>query len=386
MKLAQALIDWIRTHPERIAGVLLASGVLILVVCLVGAIAWLRKRQRSGGEQRTSNQPGRWKLLGKFCQEHLVQLLSWIALPILVMAFGWRVLDPNSDPTHLLILLGLILAAAILAQFGNEMLSRLSKVGPVEFVQRLSEEMRPEFKNLDAGPRALVEKSLNPERPKLPAKLLYEYEKADDYICFNEWSNRLKKPPRSEKFLELLLKCSYVALYQGEWPRAMDRLQLLTRLSEGKYKAAEVNYRLGLTYLARAEAARNTDPNDSVYACKQSQHFFAKTLEEDPHHWRACFNLAYVQVDLNSFEVARKNNLKTLDLRYGYAPAKYNLAICHIKLGDLEEALNALYTLSPSDERIEIINERVWTDEEVRPLLNHPTLGSQARRVLAGLG
>jgi hypothetical protein len=58
---------------------------------------------------------------------------------------------------------------------------------------------------------------------------------------------------RSERFYDLLFKMGAIALMCDFLTRAVDRLELLLRISEGKFKGAEAHYRCGIAYRKLAE-------------------------------------------------------------------------------------------------------------------------------------
>ena len=238
--------------------------------------------------------------------------------------------------------------------------------------------MRPEFKNLK------IDLAFPDE--KLSAKLLYEYEKADRYVTYLEWSGLPKGASGHESFYELLFNVGFVALNQRYWLRAIDRLELLLELSDGEFNAAETHYHCGLAYLWWAPGLEGRPRQESY---KKSQNHFQKALEKDPQHWSACYNLAFVQYDLRMYQLARKNNEKALEILPNYAPAKYNLALCYIALGEFQMAMKKLKGIKASDEGVEDVAKTYISDEdsdeELKPLLRDETFGAEAKSFLQSL-
>ena len=332
---------------------------------------WWRRWWRAN--QRNFGRVGRW------LNSHLIWILSWLALVVLVVKFVRSYLDPASKPSHQLVLLGLILAAAALAQSGNDLLKRLTKVGPVElraaeFVERRFYRIFDELKELP-----LLETDVE---VALSKSLLYEYEKANGYVAHLEWSASTNKAMQDEKVYDLILKMSYVALSQKDWVRTVDRLELLLRISSGKFKPAEAHYRCGLAY--KNWAFEDERRREELF--EQAHDHLRLAVKENPLHWLGYFHLAYVQVDLGMPEQARQNNEKALEIRPDYAPAKLNLVVCYVLLTNLDAALKELKLIVPSDMSVEKVIKEAFADEELGPLLRDEKRGPEAKLFLESFG
>lgn len=321
---------------------------------------------------------------------HLSRILLLLAFLSLTILLAWDYLEAeNKLSNQQLILVGLILATAVLAQFGNDLLPMLKKVGPVEFMDRQSHQLERELK----GFGKFVD-DLPSERSPSP-QLLLDYQKADRYVTFLEHSGRVKEKVTDERLFHLLFNISRVALQLGDWARVVDRLDLLRRVSNGEFKPAETRYRCGLAHLEWARASDEEKDGESHFDLAQSQ--FLEAVRLAPNYWEAYFNLAYVQVDLKMYEKARQNNLKALEIRKELAPAKYNLAICHVKLSKLthrdrdrdyhlDKALKRLTSILPNDLAAERTIIEARKDEELKDLLRDEKRGPQAYKFLYDFG
>ena len=350
----------------------------LVILLLLSAASWKKRKTLISVAKKIYLSLSR---VGSWCSDHLIQLIAYLALPVMLGLLLRSLYDSKGEPEYQIVLFGAILATATLAQYGPDLMHRLSKVGPVEFLRKRSAGISLEFQNI-----------FNPHTgaKEFSGKELYEYEKADLYINHLEWQGLTSEPTDNEDLFELLFRICYVALLQKHWLRAIDRSELLLRLSDNQFKAAKVHYWCGCAYLGWAQKIQGTEREE---AFKNSLDHFVQALKEDPHHWPACFYLAYVQVDLEMYELARKNNKRTLEMRSGYALAKYNLAICHIKLSQqeidpdhqLKLALDKLHLLKAHDEKVEDVANGALQDDELEPLLEHPTFGLAARECLEEL-
>ncbi|MCP4663798.1 MAG: tetratricopeptide repeat protein [bacterium] len=147
----------------------------------------------------------------------------------------------------------------------------------------------------------------------------------------------------------------------------------------GKFKPAEAHYRCGLAYSYWAQSSQG-GAAEALF--RQAQDHLWEAVTAEPYHWAAYFNLAYVQVNLEMYQLARQNNEKAIEIRPGYAPAKYNLTICWIKLGNLDAALKELKSIEPEDESAERVIKTGSEDGDLKPLLRDGECGPEARRFL----
>ena len=340
--------------------------------------SWLYKQARS--LWAWCYRKGRWVF------NHLVQILALVALVFLIKELHGSLTgnfqtpgeDPSRNHIYHLYLLGLILIAAVLTQARGSILSRLKKVGPVEFVEERYAALVPELTEVP-------EFDLEGSRPPLPQELHLEYHKADRYLTHLEWAEPEDKMPRTDRFYDLLHKTSAVALWKGEWANAADRLELLLRISDGKFKPAVSHFRCGHAYRYGAKESQGATRREKDIFHKRlttAADHFRRAAKENPLFAAAYFWLAYVQVDLKSYDQAVDNNEKAINCRSDYAPAKYNQAICHVFREDLEAAIMSLRRIKPGDSGLRKLTRDSYTDTEIAPLLRDPKHGTEAKRIL----
>lgn len=342
-----------------------------------------RKRRRLGV---VVGRPLRW------LYDHLAQLVALALMLALLVRFGavylarWN--DENLDAHSLkdLVLLGLVVGLAVLAQLGHRLLHRLKKVGPVEFIEQRYDQIAPEL------PDVVVE--LDGPRPPLPAKLLWEYEKAEVYVTHIEWSDlEVSAVIRKERFHDLLFKMGAISLMCDYLARAVDRLELLLKISAGEYKCAETHYRCGIAYrmlgskeeAKEMQARKNGDRKnedwhrqEKMELYRKAQDYLRKAGEEDPYHYQAYVNLAYVQALLKEYSLAIENNEAAIKIFPGFAPAEYNRAICYLKLDQEEKALKAIESIKKDDEGAREVLITAFRDVDLLPLLFDPHHGEDA--------
>ena len=360
---------------------------------------WIRSRVR--GFWRRSYRFGRWLF------NHLVQILALAALPFLIIelvrslrpgtsAFGRAPalgsVPPSSqgaqgaqgalgaELTHLSVLLALILLAAVLTQVRGSLFSRLKKVGPVEFVEERYAALVPE---LDKLPNRF---HLDGSKQRLSQEVLLEYRKADRYLTHLEWSEPEDKMPRTDRFYDLLFKMSAIALMKREWVYAADRLELLLRISDGKFRPGVTHLRCGHAYYRYwTETRKGNTPHEKDHRenliWKAAEHY-RKAVKEDPFRAEAYFWLAFVQVDLKMIDHAIENNKKAIRCRSDSAGAKYNLAVCHVLREDYDAAIASLRLIEPDDDDRRRVIADSHEDEEIAPLLRDQKHGAEARRIL----
>lgn len=337
--------------------------------------------------------------LSRWLNDHLVQMVAWtlmLALGVLLMSRIEKARE-TSDSLNAsikeLVLLGLVVGLAVLAQLGHRLLHRLKKVGPVEFIERRYDQIAPEL------PEILVD--LDGPKPPLSAKLLWEYEKAEIYVTHLEWAGlEGSGVAGNERFHDLLFKMSAIALMRDYLPRAVDRLELLLKISEGEFKCADAHYRCGIAYrklatkeedqekLYRERQQKKEEEHhrmEKLELCQKAQTHLRKASEEDPYLHQAFFNLAFVQFVLREYPLAIANNEATLEILPRYALANYNLAICHIKMEQMKEARNAVKRIRADDKGARAVHDDALHDGDFARLLADPIWGREVREHLETL-
>jgi tetratricopeptide (TPR) repeat protein len=330
----------------------------------------------------------------RILKSHLVQVLASALTLSFAVLLARSYLDHFEDQAYGLsrddlVLVGVVVGLAILAQSGHDLLLRLKKVGPVEFIERRSGQIIPELEGL--GPTYDVMRG-DPKR--LSKTLVWQYEKTETYLTHLEWSGLgASGLSRNRKLHELIFRMTSVAMIRGHWERVIDRLELLLDISEGQFKAAEAHYRCGSSCLRLAEEMTPADGQQEDRAKKEerehllqkAQDHLSKATKEDPHLYRGFFILASVQFHLQAYPLAVESNDMAIRLFDAYAAAKVNLAICHVKRGQLGQAWKALESIKKSDEHARERCRGALAEKDLSPLFEDPELGPMARQHLGQL-
>lgn len=264
---------------------------------------------------------------------------------------------------------GLMLIGALFARYGEDLATRIRKVGPVE----IAEEIRETLATLEDIAEEVPEISIPEENTLKPVPLSpkqrFSYEQGDLYaLMLMAMEKEPTQPEQQSRYFALLFKVGACAFGQKDWPRATARLGRLEKLSDGSYRQEDVAFYLGV-----AHCYWGMELTDAA-ECRR--HFVAArdwlrglARGGDPRH-RTYFFLAYAQDELGHWHDAVRSNEEALKRRPRYAPAKYNRAISHLKLGSCRDAFRALEALTPSDEEIEHILAWYDKDEELLPRMS----------------
>jgi tetratricopeptide (TPR) repeat protein len=204
----------------------------------------------------------------------------------------------------------------------------------------------------------------------------HAYKSATALLRYIEFSGTKPSSERNKRrYGDLLFKFSQLASKQQDWWAARRALEQLRSLLGDDFEGFKVSYNLGRAYLACADSGA-TDGNELRH---KALGCFAEAAHRSPFDPDSFFWLAYVQDDLGMLDLAVANNRRVLERRHGYSLAKYNIVISRIKKMEMDEALEDLLAITPQDEEgLETLRGALG-DTELRPLLQHPTLGSKAR-------
>ena len=329
--------------------------------------------------------------------DHLVQL---VALPLLVglgILLGKRIqaqMAPGAPDVSLkdLVLLGLVVGLAVLAQAGHRLLHRLKKVGPVEFLDQQYERIVPELEGIE------WEGELVDSIERLSLRLLWEYEKAESFVTHLEGSGLgASGLAHSEKLHNLLFKLAKIAMMRGHWARLVDRTELLLKITDGKYKTARTHFRCGLGYRKLAaeetEWAKTEKPpkaqehlNNAKELLLKAQDHLWRAAEGNPHSYRACWDLGIVQFHLGEYPLAIESNKKAIHIFPRYAKAKYNLALCYWMNKQKKDAAAAILDIYPDDKDAQEIGKFGQSDEDLSGLRSDPRIMERLKKLesLAG--
>lgn len=249
------------------------------------------------------------------------------------------------DAKLVAVLVPSLLAAAFLAAFGKEVTGRIKKIGPIEIL-----EAHKDFLGLDEISADVLKSLGQPlgaaesleKTPLSPNQKLY-YEEGDKLLTYLKLSDtEPKSGPERKDFRELLFLVGRTAHTQLEWPLAIRWLEHLEKLSDGEYRATEVSNLLAFSNL-----------------------FAALQGEEKNEALRA-----------RGFKIAA-------DRRPRFAPSRYNLAICLLKLEKARGACRQLQAIRLDDEQVGDVIEGVPADSEMRDLITRVADPDTQRRLLS---
>lgn len=311
--------------------------------------------------------------LASAISQHLFVILCWLALPALVIELVRRYYLHGQATLKELVILGLIFLLAFVAQTGAVWVDRLKKVGPVEFYERSAGAQAQLLKPIRLEVPA--DADLHRVAPALTPERHYAFEKAQTYLVVAEQSGLMAAGKKHSKELyELMLRVATIAIGQSMWPLATERLEQLEALSEGAYRAAEVRYKCGLAYCLWAKAS---GPEEEIKLCGKAESWLRRAIDAGeasawPHRQWAYFWLAYAEISLGRFQLAIRHNADALRLQANMAPAKYNMAISWIKLGNLRRAYRTLLRIQREDEDLEQVARGAPDDEELKALKTAP--------------
>lgn len=321
--------------------------------------------------------------LGRFARRQWLgfrkHLLVGTALVLMVLLGGALLIEMSQDEPDLkrfTALVTLILLTAAVAQFGDDLATRLKKVGPVELFSEQVSDLVATLGRLDLR----ITAHGTPKAGEMPPEELLKYEEADRYVSQVELSNVKLEGAERRRFSELLLKVALAAMRQQDWWRGRARLRYLLQLAGETYRPAKVHYSVGYASL-RCALHRRDESSESAIRREQDlwdavEHFRqAKELTPDDH--LASFYLAYALDELGQHGAALEANGEVLKLRPQFAPAKYNTAVAQVKLRRFEEAFETLRGIELSDEKAKNVFRSSLGDPELAPLREHPELGKE---------
>lgn len=280
-----------------------------------------------------------------------------------------------------LLLLSIVFGVAVYIQHGNELLERLKRAGPVEF---FSKEASPIMEELQTHISDKWERT-----SELSEREKFRYEQAEILISNLQFFNIEKSSQSTNPTLHrLLLRLGRISLDEGKYSRAIDRLRLLIKLSNGDYRSAETYSRCLLAYVLltnelNEELDQSDQPQDrqeqaSQYIKSHQKDLYEQALELADEATQRCKDYrlyhykAYVQDELGMLRPALKSIDKALHLNHRFAPSKYNKAVTQIKLGKFSKAYLSLLSLEKDDEGIGITMQTAKTDPELDRLRTHP--------------
>jgi len=280
----------------------------------------------------------------------------------------------------------LILAGALFARYGEDLAGRLKKVGPIELFEEIRETLSTLEEIAAKMPEILVseESTVDVQPVPLSAAKKFSFEQADLYAAMLvAMGKEPTQPGLQSKYFALLLKLGAYAFLKKDWPRVAARLGRLEELSDGSYRHEEVAHFLGVAYCYWGLEA--TDPGERQGHFGEARTRLRGLARGGDARHRTYFFLAYAQDELGYWHEAVRSNAEALKRRPQFAPAKYNKAISHLKLGSCRDAFRVLETLSPLDEGIKDILAWYDKDAEFLPRMLEAQWRRATERLMRGI-
>jgi hypothetical protein len=305
-----------------------------------------------------------------------------LALSLLEALFS----EQPVDAKLVAVLVPALLTAAFLAAFGKDVAGRIKKIGPIEIL-----EAHKDFLGLDEisadvlkslGQPLGVAESLE-KTPLSPNQKLY-YEEGGKLLTYLKLSGtEPKSGPERKVFWELLFLVGRTAHTQLEWPLAIRWLEHLERLSDGDYRAAEVSNLLAFSNLFAA--LQGEEKNEALRArgFKIAADRLNRLAARRELLYKGYFWLAYAQDALGLWYEATKSHHEALKRRPRFAPSRYNLAICLLKLEKARGACRQLQAIRLDDEQVGDVIKGVPADTEMRDLTARVADPETRRRLLS---
>lgn len=159
---------------------------------------------------------------------------------------------------------------------------------------------------------------------------------------------------------------------QSQWPVAIYWLKHLEKLSDGDYHSAEVSNYLAFSILFAAlqDAREKSADGPQVQELKQVVDRLTRLGARKELTYIGYFWLAYAQDELGLWYEATRSHLEALKRRPAFAPSRYNMAICLLKLGKSRSAYRQLHRIGPRDEQIRMVAVGVAVDSEMKGLVD----------------
>lgn len=306
----------------------------------------------------------------------LFAVTAGIVLVLLLLYLGKLVLYGDGGAGLVTAVAALALLAAFCVQFGTTLAHRVRKLGPVElFEERISgalerlRELRLESSpDLSGSPLSRAEK--------------LDYERLDALIDYLEGTDRRTIETSSgllrTQYYRLLFYVGRTAARQGDWARAIERLERLQELARGDYEPVNTPVSIGwaaLSWAGELEAANEGTRKERRDLWEKAVEQFELATRRKAHNHLAFYFLAIAQHKLGHFRPAVRSNLRVLRLRHEYAPAKYNEVVGWVGLKRFNCAYRRLQGIEVDDENAKEVFEVALTDKDLEPLRKHPELG-----------
>jgi tetratricopeptide (TPR) repeat protein len=311
------------------------------------------------------------------------QVLFSLALWLLVGALGWmlwtELLKKSHNATLLATLVVLFLLVILFNQYESLLIGRLKKIGPLELFEEAKstlsdfeeiEKLRPSLGAISARVSGGTEVRLYPKPHKLPSQEAFHCQQGDIAVSLLEFTrSQPEKTKYREKYFDLLCKVGSCAYVQNDWARATARLEKLRELSADSFSPEVVLPVVGLSYFYWGLEEGEPGPRKDRFA--RAAEAFSKLIKMEKANYLTYFHRAYAQDEIGLYFEAMEDNKEALKRRPRFAPAKYNLAVSYVKLGEVESAYKMLTQISKQDENGPATLKSALADEELKPLREH---------------
>lgn len=315
-----------------------------------------------------------------FVRATYIPLTALVLLVLLLPVLWNEVRRESTDTAKIAALVSLILMAAVAAQLGTALTKRLKKLGPLELFEQEASTLVANLERIQ--PRLRLSnntKSLSPEEA-------YFYQEADRLISQLEFTNITVMDRHRNRLYEVLHAVAGAAMKQEEWWKAKARLEMLMRLSGGKFRLARVEHDLGVSNLQCGEFYReHGSPEKARESFQDAADHFRHATELRPYYEPSLFLLGYALARLKLFPEAVKVNARLIELKPNHGKAKYNVAVCRARLGHLALAYGGLLRIQPTDEDAEEVGRFGLTDPDLKSLLEDDKYGEPAKKHLQRL-
>jgi tetratricopeptide (TPR) repeat protein len=296
--------------------------------------------------------------------------------------------DSAHDSKDIAALAGILFALAFGAQYGQHLLARMKKIGPIELFEQKASELIGTLKEVFDEITVEIDaaRTASFDGGPLGPRALHTLRRAHDLVQHMELSGATPAGSAAKRYCDLLFKYAKLAARNEDWWAARWALSRIQDLEGEHFKPFAVAYNLGR---AHYECAGSSGGEKEEYDFKRKAlACFARAAKLDRFDSDAVFWLAYVQDDLKMYDYAIANNRRVLKLRGrgGQAiAARYNIVISLIKKNEMANALRELQQIFPQDEEERKNLEPANTDPELKPLLDDPRYRSRAKQWLRNL-
>jgi len=278
---------------------------------------------------------------------------------------------PFLEIKEVILILILIIFFTVLFQYGDDLMERLKKLGPMEFFEKKINEI---YFDERFHPDPIIGRGID-SGGKISREEFFKYQISDLFINFLEFSNiDLMKLKNKDKILGTIRSVGTIAFYQQDYFKAISRFEKLRDLTGNSF---DRSFNIGLSYLKLAEKEEALDKRRSYFEKSLENFDLAQKLEKDDYD--VYYHIAWVLDELGRFEEAINNNKKCLNLKPEFDPAKYNIAVSLTKMGKYNEAFAELQKMSENKE----IWETAAVDKELEKLRTHGEIGEKVRKLIA---